>query len=170
MRRIANIVAGVRRDEAGLSKLEMVGLIAFVLSLLSMVPAIRDFAVNAIGTVFGQIDEETGHVNDFSVATRGIAVTIGAVAVFIGSGWMVLWTDVGKRLAFLLTGAATFGWLAINGILFVVYAPRGIRPANLEGLNAVQMRLPSIAMTLGSLVLFLMFTVALTRYEADVED
>ena len=170
MQRLTHIVDRVRRDESGLSKLETAGLIAFTLSLLAMVPPVREFAVNAIGTVFGQVDEDTGHINDFSVATRGIAVTAGAVLVFVGSGWMVLWTDVGKRLAFLLTGTATFGWLVINGILFVVYAPRGIQPANLEGLNAVQMRLPSIALTLGAFVLFLMFMVALTRYEADVED
>ena len=74
---------------------------------------------------------------------------------------------MGKRLAFLLTGAGTFGWLVINGILFVVYAPRGIRPANLEGLNAFQMRLPAIALTLAALVLLLMFLTALSRYEAD---
>ena len=144
--------------------------IAFAISLLAMIPAVRDFGVNAIGTVFGQIDEDTGHVNDFSLAMRGIAITIGAVVVFMGSGWMVMWTNLGKRLAFLLAGAATFGWLVINGLLFVVYAPRGIRPANLEGLSALQMRLPAIAMTLVSLVLFLMFTVALTRFEADADD
>ena len=89
--------------------------------------------------------------------------------MFVGTGWFLLWVNVGKRLAFLLTGAATFGWLVINGILFIVYAPRGIRPANLEGLNAFQLRLPAIAMTLGSLLLFAMFAVALTRYEADAE-
>jgi hypothetical protein len=160
----------VRHEESGLSKLETAGLIAFVLSVLAMVPAFREFAVNAIGTVFGQIDEETGHVNDFSLAMRGLAITVGSVIVFIGSGWMVMWTNLGKRLAFLLTGAATFGWLTINGILFVVYAPRGIRPANLEGLNALQMRLPSIALALGSFVLLMMFLVALTRYEADTAD
>jgi len=160
----------VRREESGLSKLETAGLIAFAISLLAMIPAVRDFGVNAIGTVFGQIDEDTGHVNDFSLAMRGIAITIGAVVVFMGSGWMVMWTNLGKRLAFLLAGAATFGWLVINGLLFVVYAPRGIRPANLEGLSALQMRLPAIAMTLASLVLFLMFTVALTRFEADADD
>lgn len=164
------VIDTMRKDESGLSKLETVGLIAFALSILAMIPAVREFAVSAIGTVFGQIDEETGHVNDFSLAMRGIAITVGAVVVFIGSGWMVMWSNLGKRLAFLITGAATFGWLMINGILFIVYAPRGIRPANLEGLNAVQMRLPSIALTLGSFVLLMMFIVALTRYEADTEE
>jgi hypothetical protein len=167
---VKHALAAVRHDESGLSKLETAGIIAFVLSVLAMVPAVREFGVSLIGTVFGQIDEETGHVNDFSTAMRGIAIIVGAVGTFIGAGWMVLWTDLGKRLAFLLTGSATFGWLVINGTLFVVYAPRGIRPANLEGLSAFQMRLPAAAMTLGSFVLFLMFMVALVRYEADEEE
>jgi hypothetical protein len=160
----------LRSEESGLSQLELLGLIAFVVSLLAMVPFIREFVVNAIGVVFNQTDPDTGHINEFSTAMRGFAIAAGAVLVFIGSGWFLIWTDMGKRLAFLLTGAATFGWLVINGILFVVYAPRGIRPENLEGLNAVQMRLPAVAMTLGSLVLFTMFAVALHRYEADAAD
>jgi hypothetical protein len=164
MRRI--VVLG-RQDESGLSKLETLGLVAFVVSLLALLPFVRDFVINLIGTVFDQIDPETGELTQFSVAMRGFAVVGGAVIVFIGSGWLLLWTDLGKRLAFLLTGAGTFGWLVINGILFIVYAPRGIRPANLEGLNAFQVRLPAIALTLGALVLLLMFLTALSRYEAD---
>jgi Flp pilus assembly pilin Flp len=154
-------------DESGLSKVEWLGLITFIASLLYMVTPIREFIVNTIGIVFGQVDEATGEINDFSTAMRGIAIFGGAVIVFIGSGWLLLWTNLGTRLAFLLTGAATFGWLTINGILFVVYAPRGIRPNDLEGLNALQIRLPSLAMALGSFILFLMFTIALSRYESD---
>jgi hypothetical protein len=164
MSRIMNVL---RRDESGLSSLEAVGLAAFVVSLLLLIPAFRDLTTGLIGVVFDQRDPTTGELNEFSTAMRGFAVVGGAVIVFIGSGWLLLWTDVGKRLAFLLTGAGTFGWLVINGILFVVYAPRGIRPENLEGLNAIQVRLPAIAMTAGSLVLLLMFLTALSRYEAD---
>jgi hypothetical protein len=170
MKRRLNAAASRVRGEAGLSTLEAVGLIAFLISLLAMIPFVREFAVNAIGVVFNQVDEETGHINEFSVAMRGFGVAAGAVLVFIGSLALVLWTDVGKRLSFLLTGAAVFGWLTINGILFVVYAPRGIRPENLEGLNAFQMRLPSIALTVGSMVIMAMFLVALTRYEADTAE
>lgn len=161
------IVKVVRRDESGLSTLEALGLFAFVVSLLALIPAVRELVINLTGSVFDQIDPETEELTEFSVAMRGFAVVGGAVIVFIGSGWLLLWTDMGKRLAFLLTGAGTFGWLVINGILFTVYAPRGIRPANLEGLNAFQMRLPAIALTLASLVLLLMFLTALNRYEAD---
>ena len=170
MKKALNPTSSNLRNEQGLSTLEALGLLAFVISLLAMVPFIREFAVNAIGIVFNQVEEETGHPNEFSTAMRGIAIAAGAVLVFIGSLWLVLWTDVGKRLSFLLTGAAVFGWLVINGILFIVYAPRGIRPENLEGLNAFQMRLPSIALTFGSLVILLMFLVALSRYEADTAE
>lgn len=164
------VMTRIRSEESGLTKLETLGLLAFAASLLAMIPFVREFIVNAIGVVFNQVDPETGHPNDFSVAMRGFAITIGSVIVFIGSGWLLLWTNLGKRLSFLLTGAATFGWLVINGVLFVVYAPRGIRPENLEGLNAFQIRLPSLALTLGALALLAMFLVALARYEADTED
>lgn len=157
----------LRNDETGFTRLEWLGIVAFVGALLYMIGPVRDFIVNTIGIVFGQIDEETGHVNEFSTFTRGIAIVGGAVIVFIGSGWLLLWTNLGTRLAFLMTGAGTFGWLTINSILFVVYAPRGIRPNDLEGLNALQVRLPAIAMTLGSFILFLMFIVALSRYESE---
>jgi hypothetical protein len=160
----------MRKDEAGLSSLEWLGIVLFVVSILAFVTPIREAFVNLIGTVFNQVDPDTGEPNDFSTAMRGIAVAVAAVATFIGAGWFLLWTNLGKRLAFLLTGAATFGWLVINSILFIVYAPRGIRPADLEGLDAFQMRLPSIALTLGSLVLFIMFALALSRYETATDD
>ncbi len=166
MRRPINVAL---HDESGLTKLEALGLFAFVVSLLSLIPFVREFVIDSLGVVFGQMDPETGQPNEFSTAMRGFAIAGGAVLVFIGSGWLLLWTNLGKRLAFLLTGAGTFGWLVINGILFVVYAPRGIRPENLEGLNALQVRLPAIAMTLGSLVILLMFFTALSRYEADTD-
>ena len=159
----------LRNEESGLSTLEWIGILAFVAAILAMIPPVRDGVVDAVGVVFNQRDE-AGHLTDFSVAARGFVIAIGSIIVFVGSGFFLLFTDVGRRLAFLLTGAAVFGWLVINGILFVVYAPRGIRPENLEGLNAFQIRLPALALTLGSLILFVMFVVALDRYEADTAE
>jgi hypothetical protein len=98
---------------------------------------------------------------------RGILITIVAIVSFVGTGFLLLYTDLGKRLAFLVTGAATFGWLVIGSMLFVVYAPRGLRPANLQGLNSFQIRIPAISLTLASLILFLMFVAALDRFEKD---
>jgi len=153
-------------DQRGLSSLEWLGVIAMIALLLAMIPVVRETIQDFVGFFFAQHDD-AGHLTPFSQAMQGIAITVGAVAVFIGSGWLVLYTDLGGRLSFLVTGAAVFGWLTLGGALFVAYAPRGVRPANLEGLNALQIRVPSIAMTLGSLILFVMFVIALDRYEAD---
>jgi hypothetical protein len=123
--------------------------------------------VDLIGFFFDRRDPVTGERTTLSMALLGIAITIGAIVTFIGAGYLLLWTNLGAKLAFLVIGVVTMGWLTINGILFIVFAPRGIRPEDLEGLNAIQMRIPAIAMTLGALVLFVMFLVALDRYEAE---
>lgn len=166
MRRLEQAVQRVRDDEGGLSALMWLGIAFVVVSLLAMIPFIRDLVVDFVGIVFDRRDE-AGHLTDFSVAMRGIFIAVGAVVVFVGSIWLVLFTDVGARLGFLLTGAALFGWLTLNGILFTVFAPRGIRPESLENLDAFEIRVPALAMTLGSFVLFVMFLVALDRYEKD---
>lgn len=157
--------------ESGLSRLEVLGLLLFIASILGMLAWSIDGVGNILGDFLGfffdQRDEVTGELTSFSQAMLGILIVVGAVLVFMGAGWLVLSTNLGARLAFLLTGAAIFGWLTFNGILFVTVAPRGIRPENLEGLNALQEKVPAIALTLGSLMLFIMFLVALDRYEKD---
>ena len=66
---------------------------------------------------------------------------IGSLVVFFGSTLLITATNLGKRLGFLVVGAATFGWGIINSILFVLYAPRGPKPAEIEGLNAFEIRI-----------------------------
>jgi hypothetical protein len=166
MRRLEQAVQLFSDDERGLSTLMWLGIAFVVVSLLAMIPFVRDLVVDIVGIVFDRRDD-AGELIDFSVAMRGIFIAVGAVLVFIGAVWLVLYTDVGARLGILLTGAALFGWLTINGILFTVFAPRGIRPESLEGLDAFEIRVPAIAMTLGSFVLFVMFLIALDRYEKD---
>jgi hypothetical protein len=95
----------------------------------------------------------------------GIILTLAAVALFYGSIYLFNYTNLGKRLGFLVTGAAVFGWLTITSMLFVVYAPRGPKPADIEGLNAFEIRIIPITYLLVSLVLFLAFLVALHQYE-----
>ena len=153
-------------DQRGLSSLEWLGVLGVIALLLAMIPFVREGIQDFVGVFFAQHDE-AGQLTSFSQAMQGIAITIGAVVAFVGSGWLILYTDLGARLSVLVTGAAVFGWLTIGGALFVAYAPRGVRPANLEGLTALEMRVPAIAMTLGSLILFVMFIVALDRYESD---
>jgi len=87
----------------------------------------------------------------------GVILTIAAFVLFYGS--------IGKRLGFLVTGAALFGWLSITSLLFVIYAPRGPKPDNIEGLNAIEIRVIPITYLAVTLVFFFVFLVALHQYE-----
>ena len=175
--RFARVKYGVRSDEAGLSTLEWIGVLSLIVIALTFVAdevyaqlfnadaPIRGALGELYDAIFKQVDPDTGETTSFSIAARGILVTAVSVIAFLGTGYLLLYTNLGAKLAFLITGAATFGWMVIGGALFIVYAPRGLRPRSVEGLNALQIRIPAIAMTLGSLILFLMFVVALDRYE-----
>lgn len=105
-----------------------------------------------------------------NVFITGIILTAVSVLLFYGSIYLFNHTNLGRRLGFLVTGAATFGWLVINSFLFVVYAPRGPIPrGGLEGLNAFEIRIIPITYLVVTLVLFLVFMVALHQYEETKE-
>ena len=95
----------------------------------------------------------------------GIILTLASVLLFYGSIYLFNLTNLGKRLGFLVTGAAVFGWMTITSMLFVIYAPRGPKPDDIEGLNAFEIRVIPITYLLVSVVLFLAFLVALNQYE-----
>ena len=95
----------------------------------------------------------------------GVVLTIAAVVLFYGSMYLFNYTNLGKKLGFLVTGAAMFGWLSITSLLFVIYAPRGPKPDNIEGLNAIEIRVIPITYLAVTLVLFFVFLVALHQYE-----
>ena len=92
---------------------------------------------------------------------------VTSILVFLGSTWLFNATNVGKRLGFLIVGAGTFGWGIVNSILFILYAPRGPKPADLEGLNAFELRILPITFLIASTILFTMFLLALNRYEKE---
>jgi hypothetical protein len=167
MARPAATIRRVARSESGLGTLEILGIIAMSVLFLATLPFVREAFQDIIGAVFNRRDEATGEFTAFSQMALGIFFTVGAIALFMGAGWLILSTNLGKHLAFLVTASAVFGWLTLSGVLFVVYAPRGIRPASLEGLNALQIRIPAIALALGAFILFVMFVMALDRYERD---
>lgn len=160
------LVKKLIEDERGMNSLERFGLFAAVLSVIVFIPAVRAVFAELFDATLGQVDDE-GQLTGNAIAMRGILITIVSIVAFIGSGFLLLYTNLGKRLGFLVTGAATFGWMVIGSALFVVYAPRGLRPANLQGLNSFQIRIPAISLTLISLILFLMFVAALDRFEAE---
>lgn len=143
------------RDERGLTKLEWLGVLAVVISIAVFIPAFR----GAVGDLY----ERYIWGNTF---WRGVWITVVSVAAFMGSAYLLLWTNVGARLGFLISGAALTGWGIIQGFLFVITVPRGPRPAAFEGLNAFELRVMSLALMLGSAVLFGMFLTALNRLEA----
>jgi hypothetical protein len=95
----------------------------------------------------------------------GVVLTLGSFALFYGSIYLLNYTNLGRRLGALVTGTAIFGWLTISSLLFVIYAPRGPKPDNIEGLNAFEIRVIPLTYLLVSLVLFLAFMVALHQYE-----
>ena len=149
-----NVGTSLRRD-AGLGRLEWLGIAAAVAGLAVFVPPLR----GAIGDFY----EWAIWGNQFR---RGLLIGIGSFVIFGGTVYLLLWTNVGTRLGFLISGAALTGFAALNGLLFVLYSPRGPRPADIEGLNAFQIRIMPGAMMVGSAILFAMFLVALSRLEA----
>lgn len=99
----------------------------------------------------------------------GIILTLASVVIFFGSIYLLTYTNLGKKLAFLVTGAGIFAWSTIGSLLFVLYAPRGPRPESVEGLNAFEIRIIPIAYTLVSFILFIMFLVAMNQFEESQE-
>jgi hypothetical protein len=104
-----------------------------------------------------------------NLLVTGIVLTLAAALLFYGAIYLFNYTNLGKRLGFLVSGTAVFGWLSITSMLFVIYAPRGPKPENIEGLNAFEIRIIPITWLLVSVVLFLVFLVALHQYEETKE-
>ena len=105
-----------------------------------------------------------------NLLVTGVLAFITSIFVFLGSTWVFNATNLGKRLGFLVVGAGTFGWGIVNSILFILYAPRGPKPADLDGLNAFELRILPITFLVSSTILFLMFILALNRYETEQEE
>ena len=102
-----------------------------------------------------------------NLLVTGVLSFITSIFVFLGSTWLFNATNLGKRLGFLVVGAGAFGWGIVNSILFILYAPRGPKPADLDGLNAFELRILPITFLVASTILFLMFVLALNRYESE---
>jgi hypothetical protein len=105
-----------------------------------------------------------------NLLVTGVLAFITSIFVFIGSTWVFNATNLGKRLGFLVVGTGFFGWGIVNSILFILYAPRGPKPADWEGLNAFELRILPITFLVASTILFLMFILALNRYESEQQE
>jgi hypothetical protein len=162
-----SIIERIRSDERGLSTLEWIGVVTAVLVLAMLVPQIRSALDVLYENLVGKNNVGPDGEPQPGVLVRGIIVGVGSLVVFVGSILLINYTNLGRKLAFLITGASFFGFLAIVGLLYTLYAPRGLRPTLVEGLNAFQLRILPGALMLGSLILFVMFVAAMSRYEAE---
>ncbi len=95
----------------------------------------------------------------------GIILFAAAILVFYGTIYLLNYTNLGKKLGFLVTGAAVGGWMTIGSLLYVLYAPRGPRPVEIEGLNPFEIRIIPITYMVVSFIVFVAFVVALNQYE-----
>ena len=167
---MTRLLRRIRDDERGLSALEWLGVILAVFVLLSLIPQFRHALDWAYEHLVGKNNVDAEGNPAPGVLVRGIIVGVASIGVFAGTILLINYTNLGRRLAFLVTGAAFFGFLAIVGLLYTLYAPRGLRPTLLEGLNSFQLRILPGALMVGSLILFAMFIAALSRMEAEEEE
>jgi hypothetical protein len=154
------------RDESGLSSLEWLGVALTVFILLSLIPQFRAALDVIYENLVGKNNIGPDGEPAPGVLVRGIIVAVSSLAVFWGSVFLINYTNLGRKLAFLVTGAAFFGFLSIVGLLYTLYAPRGLRPTLIEGLNSFQLRILPGALMLGSALLFAMFVAAMSRLES----
>jgi len=161
------VIRRLHRNESGLSTLEWIGVGLTVLVLLSLIPQFRAAIDVLYENLVGKNKVAPDGTTAPGVLVRGIIVAVAAIAVFWGSVYLINYTNLGRKLAFLVTGAAFFGFLAVVGLLYTLYAPRGLRPALIEGLNSFQLRILPGALMMGSLILFVMFVAAMGRMERD---
>jgi Flp pilus assembly pilin Flp len=164
---MSTILRRLRDDERGLTALEWLGIALAVLTILSLIPQFRAAIDVLYENLVGKNNVGPDGHSQPGVLVRGIIVGVGSFAVFVGSIFLLNYTNLGRRLAFLVTGAAFFGTMAIIGLFYSLYAPRGIRPTNLEGLNSFDLRILPMALLLGSLILMGMFLTALHRLELE---
>ena len=164
MKRLAS---RINSDEGGMTKFEWIGVITAVLVVAVLFPQVRAAIDSLYETLVGKNNVGADGEPQPGVLVRGIIVGVSSLAIFVGSIWFITYTNLGRRLGFLVTGAAFFGFLTIVGLLYTIYSPRGLRPTLLEGLNAFQLRILPGALMLGSLILFVMFVAAMSRYESE---
>jgi hypothetical protein len=164
---MAEFTDRLRRNDEGLSSLEWIGIVSAVLVVLVLIPQVRELIDVAYETLVGKNNVGPDGEPMPGVLVRGIIVGVGSLIVFCGSIFLINYTNLGKRLAFLVTGATFFGFMSIVGLLYTMYAPRGLRPTLIEGLNAFEIKILPGGLMLASLILFVMFVAAMSRYEAE---
>ena len=164
------MIVRLRSDERGLTRLEWLGVVLAVFVILSLIPQFRAALDVLYETLVGKDNVGPDGEPAPGVLVRGIIVGVGSILVFVGTIYLINFTNLGRRLAFLVTGASFFGFLAMVGLLYTLYAPRGLRPTLVDGLNSFELRILPGGLMLGSMILFAMFVAAMARMEAEEEE
>lgn len=68
---------------------------------------------------------------EWDPTVRGLLIVLAAVAILPGSVFLLLSTNVGARLGFLIALTAFFGWMTVQGLVWWVFAQgnRGRQPS-----------------------------------------
>jgi hypothetical protein len=64
-------------------------------------------------------------VENFDIFVTGIAATVAAVVVFVGSVWLLLTMVLGARLAYFVTASLTLGFVLIMAVVWSIGTPLG---------------------------------------------
>ena len=122
----------LRTDEAGLSRLEWLGIVGTIVVMSMFVPPIR----GAIADVY------IPNIWDDTFAS-GILIGIGSFVIFGGAVYLVLYTNLGAKLGFLVAGAAC--WISAVLLAHILGRPRSTGPAFAMGAaygNTVMLGIP----------------------------
>lgn len=52
---------------------------------------------------------------------RGLLTVVLSMVILCGSAWLIVGTNTGPRLGFLIAGAGLFGWFAVMGFVWAMY-------------------------------------------------
>ncbi|NQV07300.1 hypothetical protein HQ535_12190, partial [bacterium] len=112
------MISRIRDDERCLGMLQWLGIVLTVLVLLSLIPQFRAALDVIYENLVGKNNVGADGEPAPGVLIRGIIVGVSSFLVFVGSIFVVNYTNLGRKLAFLITGAAFFGFMAIVGLMY----------------------------------------------------
>ena len=81
-----------------------------------------------MGVVTVLAQHATGDKNLWDPTILGVLVVLSAVGLFCGSVYLLLGTNLGARLGFLVAGACLFGFLVLLSSLWITTATPLNRP------------------------------------------
>ena len=132
-------IGQIHSDERGLTKFEWLGVVTAVLVLAVLIPQVRTAIDVLYETLVGKNNVGPDGTPQPGVLIRGIIVGVSSLAIFAGSILLLTYTNLGRRLAFLVTGAAFF-----VGATTLGYVLGGVMAARATLVASTQICIPSM--------------------------